>query len=152
MNILRKQFLVLIPFLTLLQACGGDDGSSGIQELKIPSPGFAVFWGSCDNIDSNVIVNEEFKESENSVDRTCREWYGGFFSNINLQQACDSVPEGILSENHCTELDLIGICSIPIGIESETRFYYYYKDWSKTDAEKNCESLDNQAHWLSLSV
>ncbi|MCB9025873.1 MAG: hypothetical protein H6625_06120 [Bdellovibrionaceae bacterium] len=152
MNNLRIHFIVSLAFLILLQSCGGDDGSSGVQELKVPSPGFSVFWGSCDNTNINIEVTEKFLTKEQSVDRTCREWYGGFFSNINLQQACDSVSEGVLSENNCSEFELLGLCSVPIGIESETRYYYYKNNGTLSDAKKNCESLDIHAHWLDLSI
>lgn len=146
----HKTFLIFLwPVLILLQACGGDEGGVAVQAQQSPSPGFAVFWGSCDNSEPSEVNRLGLSKSE-SIQRNCHEWYGGFFVNINLQQLCKSIPEGVLLQNYCSDDDLIGVCTTPIGIESEIRIYYYSSDWTSSKAQKDCTKQDSSAKWLDL--
>ena len=148
--------ILILPALILIQACGGDDGSGQLQSFQAPSPGYALFWGSCDNTGEieETVVKETFSftnQDNEDLKTTCREWYGEFFASINLVQACNSVINGVLSDDKCDENELIGVCSVPVGIESETRYFYYKKDWLSINAAKDCESKDINAQWLELS-
>ena len=151
------KFLLTLPLLFLIQACGGDDGGNEfLQALENPTPEFSVFWASCDNTASTTEVvggddDDDDDEASTASGKTCREWYGEFFSTINLQQACKSVKDGVLSESYCAKEGLLGLCSVPIGIESETRYYYYEKDWGLLAASKDCNNKDPSAQWLDLS-
>ncbi|MCB0357318.1 MAG: hypothetical protein KDD40_09940 [Bdellovibrionales bacterium] len=145
----NKTFLLFahITFLILLQACGKDESGNTVQALEAPTPGYSVFWGSCDN---TAVVVSSGKELAVDVDKNCREWYGEFFATINLIKACDNVPGGVLTQDHCSEADLLGVCSVPIGIDSETRYYYYKSHWLLESALLDCDAKDASAQWLAL--
>ncbi len=130
-------YSLLLLLSLCLQACGGDKGSTVLKTLAEPTPGYSLFWGSC------VAASE--------VKHDCREWYGDFFSTINMTQACTSIEGNYLEETYCKQEALLGICSLPLSIESETRIYYYESDWSVSKASKDCLEQGSGAQWLPLA-
>ena len=131
-------YILLIPCIGLLSACGGDEGGLESTPQKLATPQLEVFYGSCDSTMSEAPT------------KNCREWYGDFFETKNLEITCTTIYQGAYDLEYCSDEALIGICEVPVDEFSYTKIFYYEKDWYLENAMTNCEGQDPKSKWIDI--
>lgn len=146
-----KKALILIQIASLiLISCGGDKGSNLNKSLSENDYSLPIYWGSC-NYQEELNSKSNFKHKEiKTIKNNCIEWYGDYFSTFNMDLACDTYSHSTMSTDYCSSEKVLGICIIPIGIESETKIFYYQNDWDEISAEKSCMNEGADAQWHIL--
>ncbi len=142
-------FLILLQMVFFISSCGSDEGVSNIKTLNTDSPVPVVYWGSCDNSVNLTQPEKEAKQIDlnHFNQNTCREWYGDFFANINLQMTCKSIFGGQFTRDYCEDEKFIGPCIVSMENDSESRIYYETSQWSEASAKKHCSGYGSKSTW-----